>query len=250
MSQPLVSIVLPMYNSIEFIEKSIKSVVNQEYKNWELLIIDDCSNDGSSKIAYKYSNNYKNITYYSHKVNKGVAVARNSGIKKAKGKYLAFLDSDDLWHPKKLKEQINFMEDNDYYFTYTSYEMIDEQDSQLHKIISAPKKIDYKKLLKGNNIGCFTVVINKKEIDLISMPKIKHEDYATWLNILKRGYIAYGLKENLGFYRKTDEGITSNKFNSAIWTWKIYRGYLNLSIIKSSYYFMFYIFNSINKHIL
>jgi len=246
----LVSIIMPVYNANGFIDNSIKSVINQTYKNWELLIIDDCSTDGSSEIAYEYSCIYENIKYYKHEKNEGVAVARNTGIENAEGKYIAFLDSDDFWDFEKLEKQIKFMEDNNYYFTYTSYEMVDKKGDQLHKVIKPPKKLDYRKLLKGNNIGCFTVVINKEEIDFISMPKIKHEDYAAWLKILKTGYIAYGLNEKLGFYRITDDGITSNKFSSAIWTWNIYRRYLNFSLLKSSYYFGFYILNSINKHIL
>src|SRR6056297_1310805 len=250
MNSSLISIILPMYNAKKFIDMSIKSVIDQTYNNWELIIIDDFSNDGSSEIARKYSFVYNNIKYFKHIRNKGVAAARNTGIKKARVTYIAFLDSDDFWVSKKLERQIRFMEDNNYYFTYTSYEIVDEEGQKLNKIIKVPEKIDFNNSLKGNNISTFTVIININKIGFVNMPEIKHEDYAAWLNIFKKGYTAYGLKENLGYCREPHESLTSNKFKSAIWTWNIYYKYLNLSFIKSSYYFMHYILSSINKHIL
>src|SRR6056297_2156713 len=183
MNSSLVSIILPMYNAKKFIDMSVKSVINQTYNNWELLIIDDCSNDGSSEIARKYSFVYNNIKYYKHKINKGVAAARNTGIEKARGTYIAFLDSDDFWISKKLDRQIRFMEENNYYFTYTSYEMVDEEGKTSNKVIKVPEKIDFNTSLKGNNISTFTVIININKIGPVYMPKIKHEDYAAWLNI-------------------------------------------------------------------
>jgi len=160
MNSSLISIILPMYNAKKFIDMSIKSVINQTYNNWELIIIDDFSNDGSSEIARKYSFVYNNIKYFKHIRNKGVAAARNTGIKKARGTYIAFLDSDDFWVSKKLERQIRFMEDNNYYFTYTSYEIVDEEGQKLNKIIKVPEKIDFNNSLKGNNISTFTVIIN------------------------------------------------------------------------------------------
>jgi len=250
MNENKVSIITPLYNSEDFISQTIESVLAQTYKNWEMIIIDDCSTDNSVKIVKEFQKKEDRIKLIKLKKNLGVAKARNKGIQIATGKYIAFIDSDDCWNKLKLEKQIKFMKNNNYYFSYTSYEIIDHKGNKLGRKVEVPSKMDYKTLLKGNNIGCFTVVIDQDEISSIKMPQIKHEDFATWLNILKMGYQAYGLKENLGYYRKTDNGLTSNKVNSAIWTWNIYNEYLEFSFIKSFYYFFFYIFNSISKHFL
>lgn len=250
MNNSLISIIMPVYNSEKFIEKSIKSVLNQDYNNWELLIIDDCSTDKSSKIISTYSNKYKRIKHFKNEQNKGVSKSRNFGIKNAKGDYIAFLDSDDIWYNDKLSKQINFMKNNNYVFTFTAYEIIDENGKQKNKIIKASKEINYKKLLKGNNIGCFTVMIDKKIMENFLMPEIHHEDYATWLKILKKNYKAHGLNKILGAYRKREGSLSSNKVISSIWTFKIYKNYIGLSLFKSSYYFIFYIYNSIKKYML
>jgi glycosyltransferase involved in cell wall biosynthesis len=250
MNNELVSIILPLYNAEKYISETIRSVLQQSYKNWELIVIDDCSTDKSQKIVKDFQRNENRINLIHFEENKGVSEARNKGIEIATGKYIAFIDSDDYWKNSKLEKQINFMKDNNYYFSYTSYEMIDHKGIKLGRKVEVPEKLDFNSLLKGNNIGCFTVMIDRNEINSIKMPKIKHEDFATWLNILRRGYNAYGLKENLGFYRITSDGLTSNKLNSAIWTWKIYKDHLEFSFLKTSYYFLFYIYNSISKHLL
>lgn len=250
MTNSLVSIIMPMYNAEEFIKDSIHSVLKQSYSNWELLIIDDCSTDRSKQIVFEYIKKSKKIKYLKHKNNLGVSEARNTGIKNSRGRFIAFLDTDDIWTPKKLEKQIKFMRDNNYIFTYTSYYIVDENNNKTGKDLKAPEKLNFENLLKGNNIGCFTVIIDKKEISEIEMPKIKHEDFATWLDILSQGYTAYGLDEKLGYYRKSDNSLTANKFYSSIWTWNIYRKYLDLSFIRSSYYFFYYIWNSLNKHFL
>lgn len=250
MKNPLVSIIMPMYNAEKFIRQSIESVLKQTYTNWELLIIDDCSTDQSKKIVFEFINECKKIKYLKHEENLGVAEARNTGINNSNGRFIAFLDTDDIWKSKKLEKQIKFMINNNYVFTYTSYGIVDSNNNKLGRQMNIPRKLAFKDLLKGNNIGCFTVIIDKKEINNIKMPHIRHEDYATWLNILKKGYVAYGIKEKLGYYRKSKDSLTSNKINSSIWTWNIYRKHLKLSFLKSSYYFFFYILNSVNKHFL
>jgi teichuronic acid biosynthesis glycosyltransferase TuaG len=244
----LISIITPLYNAEKYIKDTIESVINQDYENWEMLIVDDCSKDRSKLIVEKYMELDKRIKLISLENNMGVAFARNIGIKSASGEYLAFLDSDDLWKPNKLSVQLDFMKQNNYAFTFTGYEMINDEGIKLNKIIKAPAKLNYRKLLYGNQIGCLTVMLNKKKIGDIEMPAIRHEDYATWLNIVKGGITAYGLNENLALYRKANSSVSSNKLKSAIWTWDIYRKYQRLSSLNSLKCFIMYVYFNMLKH--
>lgn len=243
----LVSIITPLYNSERFIEETIKSVKSQTYSNWELILIDDCSIDSSKDIIEKYKDYDKRIIYIKLDTNSGVSTARNVGIEKAKGRYIAFLDSDDIWKRNKLEEQIRFMSENKYYFTFTSYDIIDEFGRIINNEVKCKKMLDYRKALKGNNIGCLTVIIDRKYIDDIKFECIKHEDYLLWLKIIEKGFEAYGLEKTLSSYRRVGNSLSSNKFKSAIWTWKIYKDYLDFNILVSSYYFIYYIVNAIKK---
>ncbi|GIN96857.1 glycosyl transferase [Siminovitchia terrae] len=244
----LVSIIMPAYNAEKYIAYSIESIIAQDYPNWELLVVDDCSNDGTRKILEKYSNLDNRIKLISLDNNCGVAKARNIAINNSNGKYIAFLDSDDIWHPDKLTEQISFMSKNNYPFSFTSYELIDAEGQETKKIINAPPKVDYQGLLKGNIIGCLTVVIDKGHYQNISMPVIKHEDYATWLQLLKGGSTAYGMSKVLAQYRKTNTSVSSNKVKSVLWTWNIYRSYLQLGLFKSVFCITSYAVNAFKKH--
>lgn len=247
MQEKLVSIIMPVYNSEKYIEDAVNSILKQTYNNWELIIVNDCSTDNSSKIINRFCENDSRIKVYHLEKNVGVSRARNYGIENSNGEYIAFLDSDDFWDEKKLKLQINFMLENNYDFTYTSYTLIDQNGKKIKDIFVA-EDVNYFQLLKGNIITCSTVILNKKRIGDIRMPQIKHEDYATWLNISKNGFNAYGVKEPLVYYRKQDNSITANKLQSAVWTWNIYRRHQNLSLIKSLYYFINYSVKGFIKH--
>lgn len=248
MKDNLVSIITPMYNAEKVIEENINSVLKQTYNKWEQIIIDDCSTDNSSLIAREYSKKNSNIKYIHLDVNKGVSNARNVGIKAAKGRYIAFLDSDDFWDIKKLEKQIRFMEENNSEFTFTSYKIIDSHYNIINDKINVPQKIDYHNLLKGNVIACSTVIIDRNKISNLKMPDEKHEDFITWLSILKKNNNALGINEVLTTYRKMEDSISSNKFNSARWTWNIYRNFENLGFLKSVYYFLNYMIHGIRKH--
>lgn len=247
MKEKLVSIIMPVYNSEKYIKDAIQSILKQTYDNWELIIVDDCSTDNSSKIINEFCENNNRINRFRFKKNKGVSKARNYGIEHSNGDFIAFLDSDDFWKENKLKSQIEFMLKNNFAFTYTSYTLVDQNEKKIKDII-VDKNVNYSQLLKGNIITCSTVILNKKIICDISMPQIKHEDYATWLDILKSGVKAYGIKEPFVYYRKQNNSITANKFQSALWTWNIYRKHQNLSLIKSLYYFINYSFKGLIKH--
>lgn len=177
--KPVVSIVMPAYNSSATIGESIDSVLHQTFTDWELVIIDDCSEENIEEKVRGYSD--KRIHYYRLAENHGVAHARNVAIKKARGRYLAFLDSDDLWLPEELECQIQFMEKNHYAFTYTWYWQFSGNLHHLGNLVKTKPSVDYKELLKGNDIGCLTVMIDYSQISDIIMPAQRHEDYITCL---------------------------------------------------------------------
>lgn len=247
MGNPLVSIIMPAYNAERFIRESIESVINQTYKNWELLVINDFSNDLTKVIVEEHCKKDKRIKLLEQEKNKGVAKARNRGIKESKGKYVAFLDSDDLWKNNKLEIQIKYMQVNKIYMSYTGYSYISENGNFIKKIY-IPKSLTYKQALRGNQIGCLTVVIDKSKIGNFEMPNLKHEDYATWLNILKNDIVAHGILEDLAKYRKVNNSISSNKLKTIIWTWKIFRKSQNLNYLASFYFLLIHIIRAIEKH--
>lgn len=243
---PLVSIIMPAYNSRNTISESIQSVIGQTFTNWELLIIDDCSLKSMKDIAESFHD--ERIRYIRFLKNRGVAAARNTGIAQAKGRYIAFLDSDDLWLPEKLEKQLQFMEQNGYAFTYTWYQQFCHDTHNLGNIVKTKNKVNYAELLKGNDIGCLTVMLDRLQIKEIAMPAQRHEDYITWLNILKQGWTAYSLPLVLAAYRKEKGSLTSNKWKSLLWTWKVYRDSQHLSLFRSAICLFFYVYYGIRKH--
>ena len=224
MKEDLVSIIMPTYNCGNFIENSIKSVINQTYQNWELIIIDDCSTDNTKNIVKEYMNKYKNILYEMLIKNSGAAVARNTGIKKAKGKYIAFLDSDDLWNKDKLKKQVSFMKENNYFFTYTNYIEIDEDGRPNGIKVSGPKVITQKKMFNYCWPGCLTVMYDAKEIGVIQIEDIKkNNDYAMWLKICKKAN-CYLLNKDLATYRRRNGSISNHSCIALVkWHYKLYK---------------------------
>jgi len=246
--KPLVSIVTPSYNSTKFIPATIESVLSQTYQNWEMLIVDDCSKDESRKVIREYSEKDDRIKLIELTENSGAAVARNTAIKAAKGKYIAFLDSDDLWVPTKLEKQIEFMEINDYAFTYSKYQLMDVDGNILDKVIDVPRNIDYNGLLSNTIIGCLTAVVNVEKTGPIEMPNIRtRQDLATWLSILKRGFKAHGYQEVLAYYRLVPGSISSNKLKAAKQNWKVYREVEKLGLFRSAFVFLGYAWTSVKK---
>ena len=248
MKKNLVSIITPMYNSEKYIRMTIESAINQTYNDWEMIIVDDCSSDNSPEIVSEYIKYDSRIKYIRTDSNKGVSNARNIALKIAKGQFISFLDSDDIWNKDKLKKQVEFMKKNNSVISFTSYELINENNEKINKIINAPKSVDYNTLLKGNVLGCLTVMIDKSKLDFeIKMSGVRHEDYVLWLSILKKGYIAHGINEVLAEYRKSMTSLSGNKIRSAIWTWNIYRNIEQIPFYKCIYYFINYGINGIKK---
>ena len=242
----MVSVITPMYNAEKWIEKTIQSVQAQSYSCWEMIIMDDCSTDGSPEIVKSLQKQDSRIRYYRNGANSGVAMTRNQAISYAKGQYIAFLDSDDKWYPSKLERQIVKMQKEQIAFCYSACEVIDESGKRVN-IRNVPEKAGYKELLKGNAIPCLTVVLDRKQIPEISMPRMPHEDYAAWLKITGSGITAYGMNEVLAGYREAGSSVSSDKFQAMRWTWAIYRQFLGLSFAKACYCFCFYVINALKK---
>lgn len=245
MSNHLVSVITPLYNAEAYIEKTILSILNQKYINWELLIIDDCSKDQSVTVVKKFVELDSRVKLIQLENNSGAAVARNKGIEYATGRFIAFLDSDDTWHPEKLNHQIDFMLKNNYAFTYTAYHKLDENSNYL-SMVNIPEKTNYNELLKTCVIGCLTAIYDTNQLGKVTFPLIrKRQDFALWLKILKKVPFAYGLNEDLASYTIRSDSISANKFKAAQYNWYLYRNIEHLSVFKSVYYFSHYVIKGI-----
>lgn len=249
MKENLVSIIMPMYNSKEYIEDAIKSVECQTYQHYELIIIDDASTDGSSMIAEKFCYKNNKIKLIKLKENVGAARARNIGIRKAEGEYLAFLDSDDIFLNNKIQSQIEYIKKTNCGFAYGQVRYIDNNKKRISNFIDIPNKINYKESLTNMRIIISTVMIDIKKIPkrYCYMPNVRNEDIATWWKILKKGYFAYGQKEVLTLYRKSKNAKSTNFIKNAVGRWYIYRKLEQLNLLKCSYYFIRYIILALKK---
>lgn len=248
---PLISIITPSFNAGSFIKETIRSVQSQSYTNWEMIVVDDLSKDNTLEIVKEEQKKDDRIKLIVLEENSGAAIARNIGIDHAKGKYLAFLDSDDLWLPEKLEKQLVFMQSKDIGFAFTGYQIITQNGESTKKVVQVPEVIDYNGLLKNTIIGCLTVMIDVEKIGKVTMPNIRtRQDTATWLKILKQGHYAYGLNEALAQYRKVENSVSSKKFNMAKKNWRLYRDIEKLSIPKSAWCFVNYAYNGFLKHML
>ena len=252
MKSPKVSIITPVYNSSKFLKECIDSVLNQDFTDWEWLIVDDCSTDDSIEIIKKYSRIDSRINLISSGKNIGSGPSRNLAIKKSKGRYLAFLDSDDLWNKNKLSTQVQFMEKNNYAFSYTSYNYIDDKSNFINKPYHVSKhKIDYNFLLRKTDIGCLTVIYDVEKIGKMYMPDLRRkQDYALWLDILKKGFNAYPLDIVLASYRVRKGSVTSNKMRLINLHYSFLRKAQNLNLIIAIYYTVLWGINGFNKFFL
>lgn len=242
----MVSVIIPVYNSSKYLKECIDSVLNQTYKNIEVIIIDDNSTDNSVDIINSYKD--KRIKLIKFKENSGVSACRNKGIELAKGDYITFIDSDDYWNLNKLKKQVRFIEKNDYTFIYSNYAFL--KNGKKH-ITNVPKSITYKEALKNTTIFTSTVMFNMKHLkkENIYMPLIKRgQDTATWWKVLKLGVIAYGMSDVLSIYRVGNSSLSSNKFKALKRTWDLYK-LENIPFFRKIYYFNCYIINAIKRRL-
>ena len=233
--QPLVSVITPMYNNEFVVQETLKSVQNQTYKNWELLLIDDASNDQTAELVEALVLHDKRMKLFKHSKNKGAAEARNFGTKMAKGKYIAFLDADDLWKANKLECQIEVLNTNTTDVCFGSYEHIDSKGESLKKKVYALKTLTYNKLLKANYIGNLTGIYNCERLGKIYTKDLKkRQDWLLWLEALNRSQMpAIGIEETVAYYRITQGSLSSNKTNLIKHNFNLYRKGLGYSFFKS-----------------
>ena len=229
-----VSIISPVHNAAGFIKDSIDSVLAQTYTDWELILVNDASTDNSAAIISKYLGDER-IKLIIFDENKGAAKARNAGIEAATGRYIAFIDADDVWNSQKLQKELEFMKKTGAVFAYTSYEFGDENAVGTGRIVRALPKLSYKEALSRTIIFTTTVLFDLTGItkEQIMMKSVPSEDTATWWRILRKGYTAYGLDENLAVYRRPASSLSSNKFVAIKRIWNLYRNEENLGVVRS-----------------
>ena len=228
----LVSIIMPSYNTAAYIADSIRSVQAQTYENWELIIVDDCSTDDTDAVVASFSDN--RIRYLKNPVNSGAAVSRNYALREAKGKWIAFLDSDDLWEPEKLEKQIRFMREHGYAFSYTNYNEIDEDSRANGRTVTGPKRITRTGMYNFCWPGCLTVMYDAHKVGLIQIADIKkNNDYAMWLKICRKAE-CYLLNETLASYRRRSGSISRHGYLTLIqWHYKLFREAENMGQVRS-----------------
>lgn len=245
MQHELVSIVTPMYNSSKYILETLNSVFNQTHQHFEIILIDDASTDNTLQCLPSDNR----IKIISLKKNSGSAVARNEGIKLAKGKYLTFLDADDLWFPNFIEKSIQTIKSSKINFVFASYKRLDENLNPLLNDFIVPQKVTYHDILKTNSISCLTAFINIEVLGKKYMPLVrKRQDMGLWLQYLKEIKFAYGIKEPLAIYRIRKNSLSRNKWKLIKSQWDFYRKVENLNIIQSIYYFIAWVFYGILKY--
>ena len=220
----LVSIVTPNWNCAGLISETIKSVQAQTYQNWELIIVDDCSTDGSDKVVEPYIEFDKRIRFLRNECNSGAAVSRNYALREAKGRWIAFLDSDDLWEPKKLEKQLRFMVENGYKFSYMAYQEMDNDGRKTGVVIHGPKSVSKLRMFAFCWLGCLTVMYDRQAIGLVQIANIKkNNDYALWLKVCRKAD-CYLLDEVLAKYRRGRIGsISTHGYSTMIkWHYKLW----------------------------
>lgn len=255
MQDGLVSIIVPVYNAGSYIEETIQMVEKQTFPNWELILVDDSSSDNSRQLieAYLQKRAARNNSAQQQRIhlivkeqNEGAAMARNTGMEAAEGRYIAFLDADDIWMSDKLQKEMDFLREKQAAFVFSAYEFGDENAKGTGRIVHVPKTLTYRKALSRTVIFTTTVVLDREKIpaELLFMPVVKSEDTAFWWKLLKNNVTAYGLDEVLAIYRRPAKSLSSNKLEAIKRIWYLYRVQEGLSLIASAYYFVFWAFRA------
>ena len=243
----LVSIITPCYNSERYLEDTFKSILKQNYTNWEWIIVDDCSTDNSVKFIKSFKDD--RIKLYEQDVNKGASEARNKGLELSKGRFITFIDSDDLWLPNFLDKTINYLIHNKEELVYTSYKRVDEDLNPLLQDFIAIDKVDRNRILYNCPIPMLTSVYDSKRIGKVIFPEAElREDHAMWIDLLMKIKHARAINESLAIYRIRTNSVSRNKFKIAIKQYDVYRKYLKMNVIKSSYYTFFWALNGMKKY--
>ena len=245
----LVSIIMPNYNSGKYIGAAIESVLAQTYTDWQLLIVDDGSSDDSVRLIERYADNDNRIRLFSNQSNLGAAEARNLALKHAEGRWIAFLDSDDIWKEDKLEKQISFMEENGYAFSCSDYSVINEKGEVIAEYATGRTGYTYRDILKSNSIGCLTALIDREKISDIHMPveAVKREDMACWLSVLKKCGSVHNYQKSLAYYR-VHNSVSSNKTRMIGYQWNVYRRVEKIGFLQSVYYLACSVYYRLGKY--
>lgn len=234
---PLVSIITPSWNVAPLIGETIASVQAQTMTDWELLIADDCSTDRTAEIVQSHASQDARINLFRQPRNGGPALARQAAIERAQGRFIAFLDSDDLWLPSKLERQIAFAREKRAALSYTAFRRIDETGSVTGRLIEVPASLTYQQLLKNTSIATLTALVDREVTGDIAVKNEPYDDFCLWLSILRPGHVAHGLNEDLARYRVRGTSVSSRPLRSAGWVWHIYRNVERLSPPRSAWCF-------------
>lgn len=251
--EELISIIVPVYNAERFIRETMDSVLAQTCSGWELLLVEDGSSDSTVEVIeqYREENRENRIRLIRQPSNMGAAKARNRGLQEAKGRYIAYLDADDLWMPEKLERELAFMKEKEAAFAFTGYEFADERGNGTGKVVRVPETLTYRQALSNTTIFTTTVMFDRRKIDsaLLEMPVIKSEDTALWWKVLRNGYVAYGLDENLAKYRRPAKSLSSNKLEALRRIWNLYRKAEGMSIPDSLWHFCFWAVRAVKRRV-
>lgn len=249
----LVSIIVPVYNVEKYIIETVKSVEAQTFSEWELLLVEDCSTDDTARELETYLRERADsrIRMIRQPSNMGAARARNRGLAESKGRYIAYLDADDLWVPEKLERELAFMKETNAAFVFTGYEFANERGEGTGKVVRVPATLSYKQALSNTTIFTTTVMFDTEKIDrgLLEMPVIKSEDTALWWKILRNGYTAYGLDENLVKYRRIEKSLSSNKLEAMRRIWNLYRKAEGLGVLSSARHFCLWAVRAVKRRL-